>query len=48
MGVEGPLLGVEGPLFGLSIYVEYLLVGTAGQSLPKPTPLPKKEPEMGP
>lgn len=48
MGVEGPLLGVEGPLFGLSIHVEYLLVETARQSLPKPTPLPKKEPETGP
>ena len=41
-------MGVEGPLFGLSIHVEYLLVETAQQSLPKATPLPKKEPEMGP
>ena len=48
MGVDDTLLGVEGPLFGLPIHVEYLLVETAGQSLPKPTPLPKKEPEMGP
>lgn len=48
MGVDGPLLGVEGALLGLPTHVEYLLVETAGQSLPKPTPLPKKEPEMGP
>lgn len=48
LGATRVLMGVEGPLFGLSIHVEYLLVETARQSLPKPTPLPKKEPETGP